>query len=210
MSLAIKDWQEEFDRKGSDRFKGHGWFEFRSGGSGEWRRIFPTHINQGPWLQEYGGVMVANNLGLCGRFVRAATKHAPIGEYQRRFFPDEEYHCPGHMNAPETWEHIINECSWYVRCIRHQEGDIQTITGLILFLCDNPKVFSFDQMKGLRHLEKDWLVYWKWVYDQREVLNKVREKKGIPPESGPIFVHKRAGYYRTPDLYPAYQEYQVP
>jgi hypothetical protein len=65
-------------------------------------------------------------------------------------------------------------------------------------------------MEGPRRFEKDWLVYRKLVYNQREVLNKVREKKGLPPEVGPIFVHERMGYYQTPDLYPANQEYQVP
>jgi hypothetical protein len=187
---VIEDWQEEFDREGSDGYKGHGWYEFRSGGAGENRRIFPTHLNQGPWLCEYGGVMVANDPGLCGRFIRTATKHALIREYHRRFFPDEDYHCPGHLNAPETWDHILNECLWYVQRIGHQEGDIQTIPGLILFLCNNLKAFSFDQMEDLRCFERDWLVYRKLVYDQREVLNKVREKKGLLPEVGPIFVHE--------------------
>jgi hypothetical protein len=114
------------------------------------------------------------------------------------------------MNAPKTWDHILNECSWYIWHIGHQEGDIQTITGLTLSLCDNPKVFAFNQMEGPRCLEKDWLVYQKLVYDQREVLNKVREKKGLPLETGPIFVHEQMGFYQTPDLYPANQEYQVP
>jgi hypothetical protein len=81
MSSAIENWQEEFDREGSDRYKGHGWYEFRSGGAGEKRRILPTHINQGLWLREYRGVTIANDLGLCGQFVCTATKHAPIGEY---------------------------------------------------------------------------------------------------------------------------------
>jgi hypothetical protein len=39
-------------------------------------------------------------------------------------------------------------------------------------------------------MEKDWEVYRKMVYDQREAWNKVREKKGLPPEAGPIFVHE--------------------
>jgi hypothetical protein len=206
---AIEDWQEEFDKEGSDGYKGHGWYEFVSRRSGERRRVFPTHLNKGPWLREYGGVTIANDPGLCGQFVRAATKHAPIGEYRRRFFPEEDYHCPGHQNAPETREHILNQCSWYVRRTGHDE-DIRTIPGLILFLCDNPKAFSFDQMEGPRRMEKDWEVYRKMVYEQREVLNKVREKKGLPPEVGPIFVHERMGYFQTPDLYPANQEYQVP
>jgi hypothetical protein len=66
MSSAIKDWQEDFDREGSEGYKGHGWYEFRSGGAGERRRILLMHLNQGPWLREYGGVTVANDLGLCG------------------------------------------------------------------------------------------------------------------------------------------------
>jgi hypothetical protein len=79
--LAIKDWQEEFDKEGSNGYKGHGWYKFMSRGVGEQRRILLMHLNQGPWLQEYGGVTIANNPGLCRRFVCAATKHALIGEY---------------------------------------------------------------------------------------------------------------------------------
>jgi hypothetical protein len=63
---AIEDWQEEFNKEGSDGYKGHGWYEFMSGGAGERRRIFPMHLNQGLWLREYGGVTVANDPRLCG------------------------------------------------------------------------------------------------------------------------------------------------
>jgi hypothetical protein len=45
-------------------------------------------------------------------------------------------------------------------------------------------------MEGPRRLEKDWFAYRKLVYEQREVLNKVRETKGLPPEVGPIFIHE--------------------
>jgi hypothetical protein len=62
----------------------------------------------------YNGVTVANDPHLCGQFVCAITKHAPIGEFRQRFFPLEDYCCPGHENTPETREHILNECSWYV------------------------------------------------------------------------------------------------
>jgi hypothetical protein len=155
MSLAVEDWQEEFNKEGTTGYKGHGWFKFKSGGTGDRRRILPTHINRGPWLHEYGGVTIANDPGLCRHFIHAATKHVPIREYWQQFFPDEDFHCPGHMNAPETWDHILNECLWYVRRTGHYDGDIQTITGLTLFLCDNPQAFAFDQMEGLKRLQKD-------------------------------------------------------
>jgi hypothetical protein len=48
--LAIEDWQEEFDREGSEGYKGHGWYGFMSRRSGERRRILLMHLNQGPWL----------------------------------------------------------------------------------------------------------------------------------------------------------------
>jgi hypothetical protein len=210
MSSAVENWQEEFDKEGTIGYKEHGCFDFRSGGMGERKKIFPTHINQGLWLQEYGGVTITNDPGLCRQFVCAATKHAPIGEYQQQFFPDKDFHCPGHLNAPETQDHILNECSWYVRCTGHYNSNIPTIMGLTLFLCNNPQAFAFDQLEGLRHLQKDWLAYQNMVYEQREIQNKVREKKGLPPVTRPIFVHEQVGYYQTPDLYPANQEYHVP
>jgi hypothetical protein len=161
----------------------------------ERKKIIPTHVNFGPWLRSYNGITVANDPCLCGRFVCAVTKHAPIGEYRQRFFPLEDYCCPGHENTPEMRDHILNECTWYVRRLDHYKGGIETITGFILFLCDNPDAFGWDKMEVPRNRKKDWPVYRREVYEQRERENDIRRRKGIVEEKGPIFLHETIGYY---------------
>ncbi|EKM75540.1 hypothetical protein AGABI1DRAFT_94853 [Agaricus bisporus var. burnettii JB137-S8] len=115
--------------------------------------LLPSHINMGPWLRNYGGVTIANDPCLCARFVRAATKHAPIDEYWKRFLKRvQPSGCHGCRNAPETRDHILNECPWYVRRSNHYSGGIETV--------------------------KDWLSYRDKVYQSRDVDNEMREKKG--------------------------------
>ncbi|KAF7761993.1 hypothetical protein Agabi119p4_9985 [Agaricus bisporus var. burnettii] len=75
--------------------------------------LLPSHINMGPWLRNYGGVTIAHNPHLCARFVRATTKHAPIDEFRKRFLKKvQPLGCHGCRNAPETRDHILNECPW--------------------------------------------------------------------------------------------------
>ncbi|EKM74030.1 hypothetical protein AGABI1DRAFT_109987 [Agaricus bisporus var. burnettii JB137-S8] len=76
--------------------------------------LLPSHINMGPWLRNYGGVTIANDPRLCARLVRAATKHAPIDEYRKRFLKRvQPSGCHGCRNAPETRDHILNKCPCY-------------------------------------------------------------------------------------------------
>jgi hypothetical protein len=194
-SLVLR-WQEGFeDEEDRNCYKGHGWLELWNNRGNDRKKIVPTHINFGPWLRSYNGVTIANDPRLCGRFVRAVTKHAPIGEYRQRFFPAEDYCCPGHENTPESRDHILNECSWYVRRLDHYEGGIETITGLILFLCDNPDAFGWDSMEVPRNRKKDWPMYRKEVYGQRDRDNEIRRRKGLKEDKGPIFLHETVGYY---------------
>jgi hypothetical protein len=92
----------------------------------ERKKVILTHINFGPWLCSHNGVTIINNPCLCGQFVCAVTKHAPIGEYWQWFFLLENYTCSGHENMPETRYHILNKCSWYVWRLDHYEGGIDT------------------------------------------------------------------------------------
>jgi hypothetical protein len=124
------------------------------------------------------------------------TKHAPIGEFRSRFFPDkppEDTH--GTLHAPETRTHILNHCSWYIRRVDHYKGEIDTIPGLILFLTDNPTAFSFDPTEWLHIYDPDWRSYRKEVYHQRDIINEIWEKKKLPLETGPIFYHETLEYY---------------
>jgi hypothetical protein len=143
-SIAI--WHDGFDNENNwSCYHGHGWLDLYDVVGNCWQRALPTHVNQGPWLCSYNGITVANSPGLCGRLVHTATKHALIGEFRLRSFPGkppEDLH--GSLHAPETRDHILNSCSWYVHRANHYQGGIDTIPGLILFLCDNPTAFSFD------------------------------------------------------------------
>ena len=47
---------------------------------------------------------------LCAQASRAITNYAPIGEYQLRFFPREEFDYPCGDYPIETRQHILHEC----------------------------------------------------------------------------------------------------
>jgi hypothetical protein len=194
-SVAI--WHDGFDDVNNwSCFHGNGWLDLYDVVGNRWQRALPTHVNQGPWLRSYNGITVANSPGLCGRLVRTATKHALIGEFRSRFFPGkppEDLH--GSLHAPETRDHILNSCSWYVRRANHYIGGIDTIPGLILFLCDNPTAFSFDPTDCLRRSHPDWPSYYREVYRQRDATNKIRKQKKLPLEIGPIFYHETVEFF---------------
>ena len=50
--------------------------------------IEPLCSKGGPWLLQFG-----HSNSLCAQASRAITNHAPIGEYQLRFFPMESFIC---------------------------------------------------------------------------------------------------------------------
>jgi hypothetical protein len=191
-------WRDGFDNE-TDKscYHGQGWLDSYEVTGKDWQRVLPSHLSQGPWLRNYRGITAANSSTLGGRLVRTATKHAPIGEFRSRFFPDkppEDLH--GTLHAPETRTHILNHCSWYVRRVDHYKGGIDTIPGLILFLIDNPTAFSFDPTERKRIYDPDWQSYRREVYRQRDATNEIREKKKLPLETGPIFYHETLEYYQ--------------
>jgi hypothetical protein len=194
-------WQEGFDDENNKScYHGHGWLDTYEITGSNWSRVLPSHLSQGPWLRRYRGVTASNSSTLCARLVRTVTKHAPIGEFRSRFFPDkppEDLH--GTQHAPETRAHILNHCSWYIRRADHYKGGISTIPGLILFLADNPTAFSFDPTEQPRILDRDWRSYQTEIYRQRDKTNEIREKK-LPLETGPIFYHETVDYFYEQDF----------
>jgi len=64
-----------------------------------------AYTKGGPWLQ----VFSHSNL-LCTHATRAITNHASIGEYQLRFFPNEDFRCPCDNYPIESRRHILHEC----------------------------------------------------------------------------------------------------
>jgi len=67
--------------------------------------IKPAYTKGGPWLQVF-----SHSNSLCARAMRAITNHAPTGEYQLRFFPNEDFKCPCNNYPIESRRHILHKC----------------------------------------------------------------------------------------------------
>jgi hypothetical protein len=102
-----------------------------------------THKN-GPWLS-----LAGSNNALMARLVRSIMLHAPLGEYQMRFFPAEDpfcLHCLGPRQSVETREHVLQRCRG-LQCSHH--GELPSLSwAYIKFLTDNPRVLSLPRPKG--------------------------------------------------------------
>ena len=97
--------------------------------------IEPSYSKGGPWLQAFG-----HSNSLCARVVRAITNHAPIGEYQLRFFPNMDFACPCNNYPIETRRHVLHECRrfngyWNLRR--------DTLSHFVMFLTANLNTFAF-------------------------------------------------------------------
>jgi len=62
-------------------------------------------IKSKPWLQYFG-----HSNSLCTRTTRAIVNHAPIGEYQLKFFSIEEFTCPCGVYLIESSPLVICLC----------------------------------------------------------------------------------------------------
>jgi len=87
------------------------------------------------WLQYFG-----HSNTLCARAVRAITNHAPIGEYQLRFFLNEEFRCPCGLYPIETRQHILHKCRRFNKYWNPRRDSIAHFTQ---FLDRNPRAFAF-------------------------------------------------------------------
>ncbi|XP_006462344.1 hypothetical protein AGABI2DRAFT_143963 [Agaricus bisporus var. bisporus H97] len=165
----------------------------------EGNEVLPSHLQGGPWFQTYQGVKAANNSPLFARLMRVMCNHAPIGEYRVRFFPNKPYKaCQCNLRSPETRQHLLMVCPLFVRQINHYDLDgITTIRGLILFLQDNPQVFSFKPPELPRHADESWPAYRRELELAREEENKRRKKQRLPPLKGPIFLHESIEFLST-------------
>jgi len=103
---------------------------------GDENTLEPSYIKGSSWLKYFG-----HSNTLCARASRAITNHTPIGEYQLRFFPREEFRCLCRLYPIETRHHILYECKrfngyWNLRR--------DSIGHFILFLELNPNAFAFS------------------------------------------------------------------
>ena len=125
----IKQWRMTFqasDRKGK---------QFLDLLDNDFNTIKPTYIKGGPWLQVFG-----HSNSLCACAIRAVTNHAPIGEYQLRFFPNKDFKCLCDNYPIELRRHILHECR---RFNGYWNPRRDSLNYFIMFLVTNPKVFTF-------------------------------------------------------------------
>jgi len=94
-------------------------------------------IKDGSWLQHFGHLNM-----LCARATRAIINHAPIGEYQLRFFSREEFIYPCSLYPIKSRQHILHECKRFNNYWNPRRDLIGHFT---LFLEFNSNAFTFDQ-----------------------------------------------------------------
>jgi len=98
-NLLLESWQKLF--KDSNK-KGQLFLEFEDNNE---QVIKPTYAKGGSWLLHIG---ISNSV--CTKFTHMMLRHAPIGEYQQRFFPNTAIHCPYGEADIKTQEHIFMQC----------------------------------------------------------------------------------------------------
>jgi len=92
----------------------------------------PSTVKGGPWLQYF-----SHSNSLC---TRAIVNHAPIGEYQLRFFPREEFACSCGIYPIESRHHILHECKRFNNYWNPRRDSIGHFSQFLIF---NSKAFSF-------------------------------------------------------------------
>jgi len=98
--------------------------------------IEPLYNKGGPWIANFG---FSNSL--CAQATQAITNHTPIGEYQLRFFPREEFSCSCRLYPIETRCHILHNCR---RFNKYWNLRRDMISHFVSFLEFNPSAFSFE------------------------------------------------------------------
>jgi len=98
--------------------------------------IEPSYTKGGPWLQSFD---YSNSL--CAHTTRAIINHALIGEYQLRFFPNEEFKCLCGNFLIESRRHILHECT---RFNGYWNPRQDSLDHFVMFLVTNPAVFAFN------------------------------------------------------------------
>lgn len=98
--------------------------------------IEPYYKNRGPWLSQFG---FSNSMYT--RMTRLITNHAPIGDYRRHFFPNENPLCPCGSGQVETRYHILRECSRFNEAWRPPDS---LLSSVMIFLNFNRSAFCFE------------------------------------------------------------------
>jgi len=97
--------------------------------------IEPVYTKGEPWLQVF-----SHSNSLCACATRAITNHAPIGEYQLRFFPNEDFKYSCNNYSIELRRHILHKCRRFNRYWNPRRDSLNHFT---MFLITNPNAFTF-------------------------------------------------------------------
>ena len=125
----IKQWRMTFqtlDRKGK---------QFLDLLDDNFNIIEPAYTRGRPWMQIF-----SHSNSLCTHVTRAITNHTPIGEYQLRFFPNEDINCPCSNYPIKSRRYILHECR---RFNGYWNPRRDSLNHFIMFLVTNPKAFTF-------------------------------------------------------------------
>ncbi|KAF9440239.1 hypothetical protein P691DRAFT_688352 [Macrolepiota fuliginosa MF-IS2] len=137
----------------NNNYTGHFFLHLKGPGG---KTVLPTYLHGGNWLPHVRG-----DPKLCARlFTRCILNHAPIGSFRQWFFSRQyDMSCECRQQL-ETHKHILNKCLLYKRVWTNQEHfKVETIMGLIKFLDDNPKAFTFiDKQQLIRDQEWDQVI----------------------------------------------------
>ena len=128
----------------SQTYKGRGWMPIRCK-----RRFFkPDIVNKA--RRRFFLDLSGNDIKTMSRMARAATNHAPTGEYRERFHPDLDTHCktcgPGTLH---TRAHVFFHCSSYVplaASLTDWKKDRKNHMSWKNFFQDNPTAFTFGDL----------------------------------------------------------------
>ena len=100
--------------------------------------IEPSYTKGGPQLQTFS---YSNSLCVCA--TRAITNHAPIGKYQLRFFPSEEFRCPCGNYPIESRRHILHDCTKFNGYWNPRQD---SLSHFVMFLVANPCLCLYRQL----------------------------------------------------------------
>ena len=98
-------------------------------------------IKGGLWLKYF-----SHSNFLCIRAAKAIVNHAPIGEYQLKYFPKEEFTCLCGIYPIESRHHILHKCKRFNNYWNPRRNSIGHFSQFLIF---NNKAFSFEDSIAL-------------------------------------------------------------
>ncbi|KAF8643073.1 hypothetical protein AX14_009644 [Amanita brunnescens Koide BX004] len=124
-------------------FKGRQWMPIRH----KKKRFLPAIRNKA--RANFFHDLSGNDITLLSRMARAATNHAPTGEYRRRFYPGLDDRCPACPDRTLSRTHILFHCPRYVSLHSSMTNwcrDRNNSKSWKAFFSRNPSAFTFGDL----------------------------------------------------------------